>query len=167
MATPVTHTFFKRYLDRVKGDNYTELLQDSYDHVLSELKSIDEEKSEYRYAPEKWSIKEMLSHIIDVERVMAFRILWFSRGMSDILNGFDDVIWEQNSEAARQPFKQMIADYSSTRASTVALIRTIPSEAFQFKGVASDVEFTVDALIRVIIGHEQHHMNVLKERYLV
>ncbi len=166
MAKPVIETFFKRYLDRVTGNDYLNLLQDSSEYVLTHLKDIDEGRSEYRYAPEKWSIKEMLSHIIDVERVMAFRILWFSRGMTDILKGFDDVIWEQNSNAAQQPFHQMITDYSSTRAATLGLIRTIPAKSFQIKGVASDVEFTVDSLIRVIIGHEQHHMSVLKERYL-
>jgi len=166
MATPVVDTFFKRYLDRITGNDFPQLLSDSRNYVLSCLQSIDEEKSQFRYAPEKWNIKEMLSHIIDVERVMAFRILWFSRGQTDVLEGFDDVIWEKKSNAATQTLYQLLDDYTVTRNSTIALVRTIPNEAIQNKGVASEVEFSVDALLRVIIGHEQHHMEILKERYL-
>ena len=166
MATPVTETFFKRYLDRISGDDLTRLLNSSSDLVISVLSTIDEEKSNFRYAPEKWSIKEVISHMIDVERVMAFRALWFSRGCTDELMGFDDVTWEESSIAGEQSYLQLISDYKSTRASTLSLVSSIPENALQLKGIASDVEFTVDALFRVIMGHEQHHMDVLNERYL-
>ena len=166
MATPVHETFFKRYLDRIDGPDLKSLLMESSQYVMSILESIDETKSQYKYAPDKWTIKEVVSHMIDVERVMAFRALWFGRGSNGALAGFDDVIWENNSAAGDHSFSQLLADYKSTRAATLALLQTIPENALQNKGEASEVEFTVDALFRVIMGHEQHHMDVLKERYL-
>ena len=166
MGTPVEETFFKRYLERVQGSDLEVLLHSSRELVRQSLADISEEKSDYRYLPEKWSIKQVMSHVIDVERVMAFRALWFGRGGTDQLKGFDDVEWEAAAITSGYPFNEIISIYLTTRENTIGIMKSLSAESLARKGTASDVEFSVDSLFRVIIGHEQHHMQILKERYL-
>lgn len=134
--------------------------------VVALLRGISEERSLYRYAPEKWSIREVLSHINDTERVFAQRALWFARGFDAELPSFDQDLAVAGAGADSRTLASHIEEYQAIRASTHSLFRELPSAAWMRRGVASGNPFTVRALSYIIVGHVNHHLKVLRERYL-
>jgi hypothetical protein len=130
------------------------------------LGDVSEEKSLHRYAPEKWSIRQVLSHVTDGERVFLFRALWFARGFDTALPSFDENVSAVAAEADRFPWANHVEDFRAARLSTLAFFRNLPPEAWMAKGVASDNTFTVRALAYILAGHVAHHTAVLRERYL-
>jgi len=158
--------YYFTYINKVQGDDPLRVITNQLDESLAFFSGIPEAKSLHRYAPEKWSIRQVLNHITDSERVFAFRTLWFARGFGDPLPSFDQNIATPAAEADRIGWAAHIEEYRRVRLSTIALFDNLPPAAWTRAGVASGYSFTVRALAYIIPGHLTHHVNVLRERYL-
>jgi uncharacterized damage-inducible protein DinB len=130
------------------------------------LHPLSESQAAYRYAPGKWSIKEIVGHIIDTERVFSARALHFARVDPAPLPGFEQDPYVERAQSDDLPLRALLAELEAVRRSTVALFRNLPEEAWERRGIASDVAFTVRAVLYIIAGHELHHRRVIEERYL-
>ncbi|MBI3406514.1 MAG: DinB family protein [Acidobacteria bacterium] len=158
--------YYFTYIDKVTGDDPVRSLEAQLDQSGPFFKQISEEKSLHRYAPGKWSIRESLNHINDAERLFAFRAMWFARGFELPLPSFDQTIAVRHAEADRTAWAAHIEEFCRVRSSTLSLLQNLPEEAWGRVGIASDNRFTVRALAFIIAGHLNHHIGVLRERYL-
>lgn len=134
-----------------------------YPEVLS---GISEEKSRHRYAPGKWSIRQLLNHVNDTERIFLFRALWFARGFQDPLPGYDQDVCAEASGADDVSWVNHTDEFRSVRLASLALFQNLPEEAWLHNGSANGSPISVRAIAYIIAGHVQHHTTVLKERYL-
>lgn len=158
--------YYFKYIDQVGGDDIVSLLEGQLEPSLALFRSISEEKSLHRYAPGKWSIRQTLSHITDVERLCVHRAQWFARGFDTSLPSFDQLVAVSAAEADKFPWSAHIEEFAHTRRSTVSFFRNMPAEAWSRRGIASDFPFTVRALAYMTAGHLTHHVNIVRERYL-
>lgn len=158
--------YYFTYIDRIASDDVVGVLETQLQEVPSFLTAISEEKSLHRYASDKWSIRQVLNHVNDTERVFAFRALWFGRGFSDPLTSFDQNIAANGALADNYLWASHVADFRGVRRATLSFFRNLPEEAWSRKGVASGNAVTVRALAYMIAGHVSHHLAVLQERYL-
>jgi hypothetical protein len=159
-------TYYFTYIDLVPGEDILPVLEDQLDSSLALFSTISEEKSLHRYAPEKWSIRQLLNHVTDTERAFAFRTLWFARGFSTPLPGIDQEIAAAGAAADRVGWGDHVEEFRRVRLSTIALFRNLPPNAWMRTGIASDNPFTVRALAYITAGHVAHHIAVLSQRYL-
>jgi uncharacterized damage-inducible protein DinB len=130
------------------------------------LEKIPESKALYRYAPAKWSIKEVLGHLADSERVFAYRALRFARGDTTPLPGFDEQVYAPAGRFDERSVADLGAELGAVRRATIALFGGLDEEALARRGTANGTEVSVRALAYIIAGHELHHLTVLRERYL-
>lgn len=158
--------YYFTYIDKVGSGDICEILRAQKPETLSLLQSIGEEQSLYRYAPDKWSIREVLSHLNDAERVFSFRALWFARAFDSPLPSYDQDIAVAESGADQRSWKSHVDEFASIRDATLALFETLPADAWTRRGIASGNQFTVRALAYVIAGHVTHHTGVMQTRYL-
>lgn len=158
--------YYSAYIDRVANDDIVGELETQLEETLAFLSGISEEKSLYRYAPDKWSIRQLLSHVDDTERVFVFRALWFARGFPDPLPSFDQNICVAAAEADNISWASHIDEFRAVRMATLSFFRNLPEEAWSRSGIASDNSFTVRALAYIVAGHLAHHKAILRERYL-
>jgi hypothetical protein len=158
--------YYSTYINLVPGDNIIQAIETQFDETLSLLAGVSEEQSLHRYAPEKWSIRELLSHVNDTERVFLFRALWFGRGFQDPLPSFDQNIGAAGAGANEVSWASHLEEFKAIRLATLAFFRNLPADAWLRSGVASDNSVTVRALAYIIAGHVAHHSAVLRERYL-
>ena len=158
--------YYHGYISQAGSGDIVQLMRSQREEAAAYLRGITEERSLYRYAPEKWSIAQVLSHINDTERVFAFRALWFARGFESPLPSFDQDIAVTAADADVRPWSDHIGEFQAIRSSTLALFASLPTEAWMRRGVASGNPFTVRALAYIIVGHVNHHIRVLGERYL-
>jgi hypothetical protein len=158
--------YYFRYIDLVREDDVLARLEAQLDETMAFLGGISEEQSLHRYAPDKWSIRQVLGHVNDAERLFLFRALWFARGLDTPLPGYDENAGAVAGEADRFPWASHVEDFRAARLSTVAFFRNLPPAAWMARGVASDNPFTVRALAFILAGHVAHHTAVLRERYL-
>jgi hypothetical protein len=154
------------YINRISGDNIVEVLESQLRDVTSLLSGVSEEKSLHRYAPEKWSIRQVLSHVNDTERVFAFRALWFGRGFSDPLPSFDQNVSATAARADEYSWGDRVREFQKIREATLAYFRNLPDDAWARSGIASGNSVTVNALSYTIAGHVAHHIAILQQRYL-
>jgi hypothetical protein len=159
-------TYYFPYIDLVPGEDPLHEIESQLESSIELLAGISEQKSLYRYAPEKWSIRQLLNHITDTERAFAFRALWFARGFSSPLPGYDQEIAAAGASADSVSWANHIEDFRCVRLSTISLFKNLPAEAWQRTGIASNNPFTVRALAFIIPGHVSHHLSVLRTRYL-
>ncbi|MEP6706781.1 MAG: DinB family protein [Pyrinomonadaceae bacterium] len=158
--------YYSRYIDLVSSDDVIVELETQLDETLAFLSGIPEETSLHRYAAEKWSIREVLSHMNDCERVFAFRAFWFARGFSDPLPSFDQEVCVTAAKANDVSWASHVEEFRMLRLATLSFLRNLPAEAWQRKGIASDNSFTVRALAYILAGHVTHHTAVIRDRYL-
>ncbi len=158
--------YYSKYIDRVQSDDVVGVLEAQLDETLGFLHGIDEEASRHRYAPDKWSIRQVLNHVNDTERVFLFRAFWFARGFDSPLPGYDEKICAGAARADDFSWARHIEDFRGVRLSTLAFFRNLPAEAWMRSGIASDNPFTVRALAYIVAGHTAHHVAILQERYL-
>jgi len=130
------------------------------------LRGITDEKSLHRYAPGKWSIREMWNHVTDAERVFLYRALWFARGFDSPLPSFEQETATRAAGADAIPWAGHIEEFRAVRAATMAFFRHLPADAWKRAGVASGNPVSVRALAYIIAGHAAHHRAILEERYL-
>jgi uncharacterized damage-inducible protein DinB len=158
--------FYHGYLSRVPAGDIRQFLHEQTDRVRATLADIPDSFASHRYAEGKWSIRQLVGHISDTERVFAFRAFWFARGLEGPLPGFDQDVAVKHADDDRRDFGGLIREFVEVRASTVDLFDSLPEEAWSRGGIASDRQVTVRALAWVIAGHAEHHLAILNERYL-
>jgi uncharacterized damage-inducible protein DinB len=141
-------------------------LKDNFEHVKEFILSISKERLLYRYASNKWTIKEILVHIIDDERIYAYRALCFARNEKTKLPGFEQDDYVSFSNANDRPIENILQEYEAVRNATIALFEGLDETALLREGVANNNLATVRALGYHIAGHELHHINIIKEKYL-
>jgi len=156
--------YYFTYINQVPGDDPLATLEKQLDETL--LATISEEKSLHRYAPDKWSIRQLLNHVTDTERAFAFRALWFARGFDTPLPSYDQNLAAAGAEADRVSWGLHVEEFRRVRLATISLFRNMPAEGWTRSGIASDNRFTVRALAYIIAGHFAHHVKVVRDRYL-
>lgn len=157
--------YYGRYISLVKTQNIVTTLESQNRDTLTILRRVDEPKSSYRYAPGKWTVKELLGHVSDTERIFAYRALRISRGDKTPIEGFeqDDYVRYGPFESCR--WGDVVAEFETIRKTTVSLFRNLSEEAWTRLGTASSYGVSVRALAFIIAGHELHHRNILREKY--
>ena len=158
--------YYSGYINLVPDGDIVGVLENQLEVTSAFLSGISEEKSLERYGPGKWSLRELLSHVNDTERVFTFRALWFARGFTDPLPSFDQETAVKGAGADEVSWANLVAEFRLIRQSTIALFRELPDEAWERRGIASDNPVTVNALAFITAGHAIHHMNVIRDRYL-
>lgn len=158
--------FYRGYINNVKDHDMFEILTLSNKQALEVVRSIPESQGEYRYAPGKWSIKELLCHMIDFERIFAYRALRFSRNDKTPLPGFEENDYAPEANAHGRTIVEIAGQMERLRKTTIDLFESFTPEMLTRKGIASNSELSVVNLGFIIPGHETHHRKVLQERYL-
>jgi uncharacterized damage-inducible protein DinB len=156
--------FAAHYISLVPGPQVLELLEQSKDTVYSIFANMSEEKALSTYAEGKWTLKQMLGHMIDTERTFAYRALCFSRNNIE-LPGFDQDIYVNNTDFNSRTIKSLADEYKATRESNMFLYRSFSDEQLLRGGIASNAPTSVRGLIYMTAGHEQHHLILIKEKY--
>jgi hypothetical protein len=157
--------FYGRYVDLVPDGDVLTALASQIEGTLAQLNKVSDADSLKRYAPGKWSVREAVGHMIDAERVFAYRALRFARNDSTNLPGFEQDDFVAAAYFDRRPWADLLAELAAVRASTVLMFRGFDQEAWPREGVANGNPMSVRAAAYVIAGHELHHMNVLREKY--
>jgi uncharacterized damage-inducible protein DinB len=158
--------YYFTYINQVVGEDILRTLETQTADSLSLLSGLSEETSLHRYAPEKWSIRQLLNHVTDAERLFAFRALWFARGLDAPLPSFEQSVAAAHADADAIAWSEHVEEFRRVRLSTISLFRNMSPEAWHRKGIASDSCVTVRALAYIIAGHLTHHLTILKHRYL-
>ena len=158
--------YYSTYINRIANDDIVAALDAQRHTALSVIANISEEKSLHRYAPGKWSIRQLLNHVNDTERVFLYRALWFARGFDTPLPGFDQDIAVPHAAADQFSWASQVADFNAVRAATLAFFHNLPQDAWSRTGIASGSPVSVRALAYIIAGHVAHHIAILEERYL-
>lgn len=157
---------FAGYVARIADDeDIVEVLASQLDQVVSRLQGIPETRGEYRYAPEKWSIKEVVGHLSDTERVFAFRALCIGRGDTTPLTSFEDQAYVMEMQAGGRSLADLTVEWGHVRRATIALFRNLPAPAWRRRGVVSGQPISVRGLAYGIAGHVRHHLETLGARY--
>jgi uncharacterized damage-inducible protein DinB len=157
--------FYAGYVAAVPEGDVLEILEVQGRRVAELLATLTEERAGFRYAEGKWSVREVIGHLTDAERIFAYRALRFARGDRTPLATFDEDAYVVESGADARPVAELAAEHAAMRAATLALLRGLPAEALERGGEASGARVTVRALTYIIAGHEAHHLGVLRERY--
>ena len=158
--------YYDRYITLVPGNDILAALEDQRRQMLLLLSGRTEAEGDLRYAPEKWSLKEVLGHLNDTERIMSYRALRIARGDATPIEGFEQDDYVRNGPFQQRPLADLIEDYIAVRRATVSLFRNLDEPAWTRRGTAADNEVTVRALAYIIAGHELHHRKILEEKYL-
>lgn len=159
--------YYSTYIDRVPDGEILELLTSGLEETLALLAGCPEDRETFRYAPGKWSVREVVGHIVDTERLFAFRALQFARADPGPLPGVDQLVWAAGSNAGVRPLASLADEFARVRAATLSLFASFDEAAWARTGVASDCPVSVRALAWILAGHEIHHRRVLAERYLL
>lgn len=157
--------YYFTYINQVEGNNPLQAMENQLHDAPAILATIAEEKSLHRYAPDKWSIRQLLNHVTDTERAFAFRALWFARGFNEPLPSYDQNIAAAGAAADGVLWAAHVEEFRQVRLATVALFRNMPPDGWMRSGIASDNRFTVRAVAFIIAGHLTHHLTILRERY--
>lgn len=157
--------YYFKYIDLVPAGDIIRTLAAQADEVARTLTGVSEEASLARYAADKWSVRQVLSHVNDCERLFAFRAFWFARGFDSELPSFDQIHAAGTADADRHPLRAHVDEFRALRRSTVAFFEQLPDEAWDRRGVASGNPFSVRALAFLAAGHVTHHLNGLREQY--
>ena len=158
--------YFNRYLTHVPDGDVLEMLASQIEETATLLGGLSPETGDHRYAPDKWTIKEVLTHMIDVERVFAYRALRFSRNDTTPLPGFDQDPYIEACNAAERTLADLVTEFRAVRAASLTLFHGMSDAMLGHRGIASGAELSVRAVPYILAGHERHHLNILRERYL-
>jgi len=158
--------YYFGYINQVPGNLVLPVLASQLGEMLALFDGISEEQSLLRYAPDKWTIRQVLNHVSDTERLTVSRAFWFARGFDSPLPSFDQNIAVAAAAANSQQWRTLVEVFRAVRSATLTFFRSLPLEAWDRRGVASDNPFTVRALAYVVAGHAIHHNRILRARYL-
>ncbi len=160
--------YFKNFIEGLtsNGKSIVENMEETGNDLVNDLSGLSEEKLLFAYAEGKWTIKELVQHIIDTERIFNYRALRFARNDSTNIEGFEQDDYNDNVDANARDFQEMLEEFSWVRKNSIALFKSFSEEALLRKGLASGNLISVRAIGYITSGHQQHHLNVIKERYL-
>jgi hypothetical protein len=158
--------YYDRYYAQLPEVPVMDLLEQQAAELHGLVAGLSEEQAEKAYAAEKWNAKQVLGHLMDTERVMLYRALCISRGEEQPLPGFDENNYVARAAFTKRPLSSLLAEYEVVRQHSLVFFRNLEAEAFRRRGVANNSPMTVYALLAMIVGHERHHLNLFKERYL-
>ncbi len=158
--------YYSNYVDLVPEGDLTNILLQQMKETVDILKGLTEQQSHFSYGVGKWSIKEVIGHIADTERIMGYRLLSFARGEKAELPGYDDNEYVRNAYFNSLALQDHLDNFEITRESTLQLIKNLPKEAYLRRGKANGSEVSVRAIVCIIAGHELHHRKLIKERYI-
>ena len=164
-SSEAASTYFT-YIDRIESDDIVSVLEKQLDETMPLLSSISEEQSRQRYQPGKWTIREVLNHINDCERIFQLRALWFARSLEGALPSFEQDIAASAARADEFSWASHREEFRLVRMGTLAFFRNLTDEAWKRSGTASGNPVTVRALAYIIAGHLSHHIAVLQDKYL-
>lgn len=158
--------YIQRYLDLIPSENWLQELKNTGEKTVELYSGITEELSLFTYAEGKWTLKELLLHLSDTERVFQYRILAFARGDQHELPGFDEETYANNSFANERNLGSLIEEYQLVRKSSQILLETLHSSVVSNTGTANGNQLSVEIIGKLIVGHNAHHLNIIKERYV-
>ena len=158
--------FYSRYVEAVPDGDILETLQRQGAETQAFLGALDAAQASHRYAPGKWTVKQIVGHLADGERVFAYRALSFARRDATELPGFEEDDWAAANSCEQRPLQAVLAELAAVRQATLALFRGLEDEAWDRQGTANGRRISVRALAWMMAGHELHHLRVLRERYL-
>ncbi len=156
--------FYKSYLNGLPKTNMQDYLVTQLENVI-EVFSANENKSDYAYEPGKWTVKEVLGHITDTERILSFRALSIARGEKNSLPGFEQDDYVKEGFFNSRNFKDLLNEFIYLRKANILMFKSFSDEVLMRRGKANNYEFTVNAFMHIIPGHVQHHLKVLEEKY--
>lgn len=159
--------YFEHYINLVPENDILSALKNNHQTTLSFIKSIPADKAEFRYADTKWTIKQVFNHIIDTERIFSYRALRFSRGDNQLLPGYNENLFASNVDLSRTDLNLLAEEFDIVRRATILQFKQLSEKELLLKGLTTSGENNVLSIGFVICGHAQHHINVIKERYLV
>ena len=159
------HHFYSTYVDAVPDGDVVETLERHGAELAARLRAVPPDRERHRYAEGKWSVREVVGHVVDSERVFQGRIVHIARGDPAPLPDMDETLWAESSNAQDRPLSELVDELEAVRRSTVALLRGLPAAGWGRRGLASGREITVRALAWIAAGHAIHHEGVLRERY--
>jgi len=157
--------YYDRYISLVPGNDILPTLESQRRQMLLLLSGRDEADGDFRYAPDKWTVKEVLGHVCDTERIFAYRALRVSRGDRTPIEGFEQDDYVRNGPFANRPLAELIEDYIAVRRATLTLFRNLDEPAWVRRGIANKNEVSTRAIAYTMAGHELHHRCILEEKY--
>ncbi|KFF03815.1 DinB family protein [Chryseobacterium luteum] len=158
--------YVKRYLDQIPSENWIGELKKSGDKTVEIYADLTEEQSLFAYAEGKWTLKELLLHLSDTERIFQYRILAFARGEKAELPGFDEEKYAANSFADKRSLESLIEEYQLVRKSSRIMLETFEPSVLSNTGTANGNQLAVETIGKLIVGHNYHHLSIIEERYL-
>lgn len=158
--------YYQRYINIVKSGDAYAFMEKQLTDIPAYIKSLPESKAEFRYAAGKWTAKELIFHITDCERVFSYRALTFARGESITLPGFNQDIWIQNIDFSKYTLADLAEEFEIVRKCTLLVYKNLSEEALLRKGIANKNEVSVRAIAYITAGHSEHHLNILRDRYI-
>ena len=159
-------SFYHKYINRVETDDLVAYLKEEQQKSIDFYKQLPSDKWDYKYGEDKWSIREVLLHLIDTERIMSYRALRIARNDKTALPGFDQDMFVPTSNADKRSPESLIAEYQTVRQASITLFDSFDDESRDRMGTASDNPVSALALAHIVAGHEQHHLEIVRERYL-
>ena len=158
--------YYSRYIERVPDGDVLSTLSRQISETIALLRGLPESVANYRYAPDKWSVNELVGHVIDSERIFTNRALRFARGDATAVPGFEQDDYVRGATFNAYPLSELASELQVVRQSTLYFFRHLDDDAWARRGVANNAEVSVRALAYIIAGHELHHREVLRTRYL-
>jgi len=158
--------YYERYISKVPDGDIVGTLGRQLEETLALIRGIPEARGDFRYAEGKWSIKELLGHVIDSERVFAYRALRFGRGDVTPLSGFEQDDFVRGADFNKRSLSDLAEEYEHVRRATLSLFGSLDASAWDRRGTANDNEVSVRGLAFIVAGHERHHVEILRTRYL-
>ncbi len=158
--------YYNTYIGRISGEDVISALESQLAESLVFFRAIDDAKSRTSYAPGKWTVREVLGHIIDTERVMAYRALRFSRNDKTPIEGFEQDDFIRGASYNEIPMADLLREFELVRRANIEMFRKLKPEAWQRIGTANEKQISVRALAFVIAGHENYHRDIVREKYL-
>ena len=169
MPRPIQGDFIayqESYINCTRGNNIHEIIANHSANIDDFINALPEAKAEYKYAPEKWTVKDVLQHIIDAERIFVYRALTFARKDKSALPGFEENDYAANANTLLRSLQSLKDEFIATRKSTDIFLASLTDDETKQSGMANNNLITVNAIAFVILGHALHHINILQERYL-
>ncbi|HSI88277.1 MAG TPA: DinB family protein [Pyrinomonadaceae bacterium] len=158
--------YYEGYVSSIPEPDVLSVLREQPKELTALFAGMPEHRGSFAYAPGKWTIKELLGHIIDAERVFAYRAHRFSHGDTTALSSFDQDIYVRNGRSNERTLESLILEFSFLRLANMELAKTLRDADLDLTGTASGADVTVRALLYIMAGHVRHHMNIIRERYL-
>jgi uncharacterized damage-inducible protein DinB len=159
-------SYYQRYIDKATGESIADVIKNHAQQILDFYNSIPESKADHAYAEGKWTIKQLMQHLLDAERVFVYRAMRFARKDSLPLQGFDEDAYATNATSEKRDWKELLEELKALRHSTDIFLRSLTDEQLSAVGTANNTKMSVNAIAFVVYGHLLHHMQVVQERYL-